>query len=54
MWRFVSRKTGISTFSFRTILNVGSDSKLTIIGRFRQRMDLTAGKIGKLSTGSRV
>ena len=48
------RKAGISTFSFRTILNVASDSKLTIICRFRQRMDLTDGRIGKLSTGSRV
>ena len=54
MWRFVPRKAGISTFSFRTILNVASDSKLTIIDRFRQRMDLTDGRIGKLSTGSRV
>ena len=54
MWRFVPCKAGISTFSFRTILNVASDSKLTIICRFRQRMDLTDGRIGKLSTGSRV
>ena len=42
MWRFVSHEAGISTFSFRTILNIASDSKLTaIIGRFRQRLDLT-------------
>ena len=56
MWRFFfSREAGISTFSFRTILNIASDSKLTaIIGRFRQRLDLTDGRIGKLSTGSRV
>ena len=33
MWRFVSRKAGISTFSFRTILNVASDSKLTTKAR---------------------
>ena len=54
MWRFVPCKAGISTFSFRTILNVASDSKLTIICRFRQRMDLTDGRVNKLSTGSRV
>ena len=54
MWRFAPRKAGISTFSFRTILNVASDSKLTIICRLRKRMDLTDGRIGKLSTGSRV
>ena len=55
MWRFFSREAGISTFSFRTILNTASDSKLTaIIGRFRQRLDLTDGRIGKLCTGSRV
>ena len=55
MWRFVSRKAGISTFSFRTILNIASDSKLTaLIGRFRQRLDLTDGRIGKLCPGSRV
>ena len=54
-WRFDSREAGISTFSFRTILNIASDSKLTsIIGRFRQRLDLTDGRIGKLCTGSRV
>ena len=52
---FFSREAGISTFSFRTILNIASDSKLTsIIGRFRQRLDLTDGRIGKLCTGSRV
>ena len=49
MWRFVSRKAGISTFSFRTILNVASDSKLTTIAA-----DFDNGRIGKLSTGSRV
>ena len=55
MWRFDSREAGISTFSFRTILNTATDSKLTaIIGRFRQRLDLTDGRIGKLCTGSRV
>ena len=55
MGRFDSREAGISTFSFRTILNTASDGKLTaIIGRFRQRLDLTDGRIGKLCTGSRV
>ena len=49
MWCFVSRKVGISTFSFRTILNVASDSKLTTIAA-----DFDNGRIGKLSTGSRV
>lgn len=49
MWRFVSRKAGIYSSSFRAILNVASDSKLTTIAA-----DFDNGRIGKLSTGSRV
>ena len=49
MWRFVSHKAGISSSSFRTILNVASVSKLTTIAA-----DFDNGIIGKLSTGSRV
>ena len=49
MWRFVSRKAGIYSSSFRMILNVASVSKLTTIAA-----DFDNGRIGKLSTGSRV